>query len=134
MIDSNKISISPLSLNELELIEGTKLNLLDQHQLRLLAHCLACFKKMSQGPLKGPFPIEKHRLEWCLRQPIFKTEQSFISVFLHQLSVAGLQLEKLAVSLGRSPLELTVEDLIDAISDSRLSELSTHSLKIGPMN
>ena len=86
--------------------------------MRLQAHCLSCFKTIANGSHQGPLPLEKERLQWCLHHPNFSEDRAFIEVFLEQLAFAGCQLEDLASELGISPLELTLEDLIDAKLDS----------------
>ena len=105
---------SPLSIEEINLIEVTGLPLIDRHHLRLLAHCLACFKLMAKGSPSGSFPNEEDRLKWLTSQSVFNNEKDFILVFLEQLSGAGKQLEVLAKEYNISPLELTLERLIDS--------------------
>ena len=112
MIDQNIQSSSPLSISEIQMIEDTKLSILERHHLRWLAHCLACFKDMAQGLNEGSLPNEENRLKWCLTQPMLAKDESFISVLLDQFSGAANQLESLANELGITPLELTLRDLI----------------------
>ncbi len=114
MFNEKDLTDSPLSLQELQHIEATNLPNLERHHLRLLAHCLACFKLMSNGLNTGSLPSEDSRLQWCLDQPSLANESAFVSVLLEQFSVAGQQLEYLADISGKSPLELTLEDLIQA--------------------
>ena len=116
--DLKNLSENPINLDDLKKIEATNLSAFDQHHLRLLVHCLELFKTIANGSLKGALPLEKDRLQWCLDQPSLSQDRGFIEVFLEQLAFAGLQLEDLAVSLGVSPLELTLEDLISAKLDS----------------
>ena len=104
----------PLSFEEINLIEETQLPLMDRHHLRLLAHCLACFKSMADGSSCGPLPKEEDRLKWLMSQPTLINEKDFITVFLKQLSGAAKQLEVLADESNISPLELTIERLIDS--------------------
>ena len=110
---------SPLSVNDIEQIETTNLPSLDRHYLRLLAHCLACFKEMSNGSFSGPLPTEQDQLEWYLQQPSLVNERAFVLVLLEQFSAAGRQLEKLASDRKTSPLELTVDDLINECLKSK---------------
>ncbi len=103
---------NPISIEEIELIAATSLPPLEQHHLRLLAHCLACFKAMNSDGQKGPLPEESIRKEWCQNNQQLKTQQAFIPIFLKQLSNAGEQLEEIAQKLGVSCLELNLQDLI----------------------
>ena len=117
MLDKDYLAKSPLSLDDLKKIEDTKLPVLERHHLRLLAHCLFSFKSMSKGLNSGTFPADKTRIEWCLQQPSVANDKTFLPVLLDQFSAAGKQLENLALSLGITPLELTLNDLIAAISN-----------------
>ena len=103
---------SPLSIEEIKLIDATGLPMVDRHHLRLLAHCLASFKTMANDASSGPLPEEQDRLEWLMSQPAFTNEIDFVIVLLEQFSLAGNQLERLAATLNISPLELTLEKLI----------------------
>ena len=114
MLDKDDLSKSPLSLDDLQKIEDTKLPALERHHLRLLAHCLFSFKSMSKGLNSGTFPVDKTRIEWCLQQPSVVNDHTFLPVLLDQFSAAAKQLEKLALSLSITPLELTLNDLIQA--------------------
>ncbi len=114
MEDKEGFLQGPLSKEELDKIESTNLSILERHHLRLLAHCLASFKQMADGTFTGSLPTEQQRLQWCLQQPSLRDQRSFISILLEQLAAAGSQLESMAEKCGRSPLELTTEDLIHA--------------------
>lgn len=103
---------SPLSMEEIQLIESTGLPAIDRHHLRLLAHSLACFKLMAEGLSYGPLPKDEECLSWLSSQPAFINEKDFIIVFFKQLKSAGKQLEVLADECRISPLELTLELLI----------------------
>ena len=111
MFDKKTLEKSPLSLEEISRIEATNLSSLDRYHLRLLAHCLQCFKSMA-GRDSGPLPDDQVRLKWFIEQPALVNEKPFISVLLEQFAVAGSQLEKLASDCETSPLALTLDDLI----------------------
>ena len=120
MADNNRsFSHSPLSFEDVERIESTGLSSLERHHLRLLAHCLECFKKMAGGASSGSLPQEQDRLKWCLDQPNLVNDQAFISVLLEQFAAAGSQLEKVATLIEISPLELTLDDLLQAVINSK---------------
>ena len=106
---------SPLTIEEIQLIDSTALPSIERHHLRLLAHSLACFKLMANGASNGPLPKEDVRLKWLLSQPAINDNQEFIITLLEQLSCAGNQLEILADQSRISPLELTLEELIKTI-------------------
>ncbi len=114
---------SPLTNEDLERIEATLLPSLDRHHLRLLAHCLACFKAMAQPSNTGPLPEERVRLKWFLQNPSLAEDPSFLRILLQQFNVAGDQLEDVAKSCDISPLELGLTDLISASLQSFPSHL-----------
>ncbi len=103
-----------LTKEDIARIDATGLPGLDRHYLRLLAHCLSAFQEMANGATAGPFPDEHVRLKWCQAQSSIANEEDFISVLLQQLSLAARQLEKISSLYGVSPLELTLDDLIDS--------------------
>tara|TARA_Y100001968_G_C19078708_1_gene581933 strand:- start:98 stop:472 length:375 start_codon:yes stop_codon:yes gene_type:complete len=105
---------SPLTLNEIQKIDQTNLSVLERHHLRLLAHCLACFKCMANDSSKGELPDHQQRLKWCLNQPHIEKDQEFIDLVLDQFSGASIQLQELADDIAMEPLELTLDHLIKA--------------------
>ena len=105
---------SPLSLADLERIESTSLSSLERHHLRLIAHCLECFKAMGQASTTGSLPTEKERFAWCMAQPSLASDRAFVSVLLEQFAVACRYLEKVAEKFNLTPLELTLDHLIDS--------------------
>ena len=113
MPEETIFSSSPLSIEDLRKIDDTKLAPLDRHYLRLLGHCLACFKIMSDGLISGPLPNEDKRLQWCLDHPMVAKDEEFIGILLEQFSASANHLEQLAHSIGVTPLELTLNDLIE---------------------
>tara|TARA_Y100001968_G_scaffold326141_1_gene368665 strand:- start:896 stop:1261 length:366 start_codon:yes stop_codon:yes gene_type:complete len=109
-------SNSPITLEELYKIEQTKLPPMERHHLRLLAHCLSCFKTMVNQQSVGPLPNQKDRLKWCLNQRNIGSDKEFAEVLDAQFAAAAIQLEKIALIQGVTPLELTLQDLIKAIA------------------
>ncbi len=61
---------SPLSTEDINLIGSTNLSSSEKHHLRMLAHCLQCFKSMSKDNPRGLIPVKEEWLEWCLQNPI----------------------------------------------------------------
>ncbi len=100
------------TLDDLQKINETALSGLERHHLRILAHCLACFKVMDNSSESGSLPNYQERMKWCMEQPKLSKDKPFISIFLNQLGTAGAQLEKIALDAGMMPLDLTLEDLI----------------------
>ena len=115
MHKTQPIPESPLSLEEIELIENTGLSTSEKHYLRLIAHCLACFKSMNKNGANREVPIERIQLNWCLDQPILKNDESFISLLMEQFATVGKILEKIADEYQISPLDLTLKNLIKSI-------------------
>lgn len=120
MFDTEALADSPLSVEDVARIDATGLSNIDRHYLRLLAHCLACFKIMANYASSGPLPQEEDRLGWLSSQSVLMNEKAFIFLLLQQFQSAGEKLEKLAEECNVSPLELTLEQLIKAIGKSFL--------------
>ena len=105
---------SPLSKEDINLIGSTNLSVSEKHHLRMLLHCLECFKSMSHGIEGGSIPGKEVWLEWCLKNPKMLNDDEFVQVLFEQFSGAAIQLERLSNALKVAPLHLTLRDLIDA--------------------
>ena len=114
-VDNSKNS--PLSKEDISLIALTKLSVREKHHLRMLAHCLQCFKSMSKDDPRGLLPVKEDWLEWCLKDPIMLKDDEFVQVMFEQFSGAAIQLERLSKDLKVAPLDLTLRNLIDAYVD-----------------
>ena len=110
----NNFENSPLNQDDIHLIGSTNLSVGEKHHLRMLLHCLECFKSMSEEDKEGLIPRKEVWLEWCLQNPIMFKDDEFVQVLFEQFSGAAIQLEKLATTLKVAPLHLTLKDLIDA--------------------
>ena len=111
-VDNSKKS--PLSNEDINLIAVTNLSVTEKHHLRMLAHCLQCFKSMSKNEKDGLIPVKEEWLEWCLNNPIMQKDDEFVHVMFEQFSGAAIQLERLSNDLKVAPLDLTLRNLIDA--------------------
>ena len=105
---------SPLSKEDISLIALTNLSVSEKHHLRMLAHCLQCFKSMGKKRPGGLIPLKEEWLEWCLKNPIMLKDDEFVQVMFEQFSGAAIQLERLSNDLKVAPLDLTLRNLIDA--------------------
>tara|TARA_Y100001968_G_scaffold72988_1_gene64410 strand:- start:197 stop:556 length:360 start_codon:yes stop_codon:yes gene_type:complete len=105
---------SPLSKEDINLIGSTNLSVSEKHHLRMLMHCLECFKSMRKENEEGLIPDKEVWLEWCLKNPIMLKDDEFVQVLFEHFSGAAIQLEKLSDALKVAPLELTLRNLIDA--------------------
>ena len=108
---------SPLSKEDINLISLTNLSISEKHHLRMLAHCLECFKSMDRDNGEGLIPGKEIWLEWCLKNPIMFKDDEFVQVLFEQFSGAAIQLERLSNDLKVAPLDLTLINLIDAYED-----------------
>ena len=108
---------SPLSKEDINLIGSANLSLIEKHHLRMLLHCLECFKLMSQENKEGLIPAKEVWLEWCLKNPRMFKDDEFVQVLFEQFSGAAIQLQKLSNVLQVPPLDLTLENLISAYED-----------------
>lgn len=111
-VDNSKNS--PLSKEDINMIGLTNLSATQKHHLRMLAHCLQCFKSMGTENPAGLIPLKEEWLEWCLKNPIMLKDDEFVQVMFEQFSGAAIQLEKLSNHLKVAPLDLTIRNLIDA--------------------
>ncbi len=105
---------SPLSKDEINLIGSTKLSSGEKHHLRMLLHCLECFKSMRDASQEGLIPGKEVWIEWCLKNPRMLEDDEFVQILFEQFSGAAIQLERLANDLKVAPLDLTLRDLINA--------------------
>ena len=103
---------SPLTLEDLKLIELTNLSVLEKHHIRMLSHCLGCFKSMNRNKAEVSIPDKEIWLEWCLARPEMVNDDEFIHVLFEQFAGAAVQLERLSDVFKVPPLELTLKDLI----------------------
>ena len=108
---------SPLSKEDINLIGSTNLSVSEKHHLRMLLHCLECFKSMSHGREGGSIPCKEAWLDWCLKNPKMFKDDEFVQVLCEQFSGAAIQLERLSNALKVAPLHLTLKDLIDVYKD-----------------
>ena len=104
---------SPLTKEDINLIGSTNLSVSEKHHLRMLLHCLECFKSMSQGREGGSIPGKEAWLEWCLKNPKMFKDDEFVQVLFEQFSGAAIQLERLSNALKVAPLHLTLRDLMN---------------------
>ena len=104
---------SPLSKDDINLIGSTNLSVSEKHHLRMLLHCLECFKSMSPENKERLIPAKEVWLEWCLKNPRMLKDDEFVQVLFEQFSGAAIQLERLSNALKVAPLDLTLRDLID---------------------
>ncbi len=117
MMESNSVDNSqntPLSKEDIALITLTDLSVSEKHHVRMLAHCLQCFKSMRKENPGGLLPVKEEWLEWCLQNPIMLKDDEFVQVMFEQFSGAAIQLEKLSNDLKVAPLDLTLRNLIEA--------------------
>ena len=110
----NSVENSPLSKEDIKLIDSTNLSVREKHHIRMLLHCLMCFKSMSTEEDQRMIPRKEVWLEWCLKNPLIFKDDEFVQVLLEQFSGAALQLERLSNALTVQPLDLSLKDLIDA--------------------
>ena len=109
---------SPLTLQDIQKIDARSISAQDKHYLRLLAHSLFTLLTISNSldlPDCQLLPTNEQCLEWLILNRGFDKEDSFIAVFLEQLDTAAKQLEVLGKHYSVSPLELSLDQLIDFV-------------------
>ncbi len=101
-----------LTLDEIARVEASNLSAFQKHHVRVIAYSLASFKAMSTDCSMNVLPDQKTRLNWCTSQSPLAQDPTFIPIFLEQLDVAAIYLEKVADQLKVLPCEITIEHLI----------------------
>ncbi len=105
------ISLDPQDVARIDLLEDYSYS--DKHDLRLLLHCLACFKSMQANEIDKELPNMAKRLDWCLLRSPLKDDPDFQEAFLEQLAISGELFEQAAKYFHVRPLELLLEHLIE---------------------
>ena len=127
---------------DLALLEGTLLPALERHHLRILAHGLRTFQAIARAnvgdgsPVPGsdrhPLLPERAQIEaWAASQSTLADDPGFQAAFLEQLAKLRAPLDAIADPLGRSPLDLRIEDLVTWAStqaDARLNRSGSSPL------
>ena len=113
MFDSSIMAKSPLNIEEIQRIDSSGLSSTVRHKIRLLAHCLSCFKQISSRTSAGDFPSSQECLNWLIDQPALRNDREFVFILLEQLNGAERHLKQLAIKCKTSPLDLTLNDLIN---------------------
>ena len=115
MSDQFNSFISPVKREVLEQIERLDLSTLQKLHLKLLSHCLEVFKDIA---LKADieFPDEIHLKEWCENEAKKLKDDSFSVLLFEQMSSAAIKLKNYAKKMGKSALNLNLNDLIVLIS------------------
>ena len=111
---------SPLSHQDIQLIDERKIAAHDKHYLRLLAHCLFTLKAIANSlecTDSKCLPHQENCLQWLIKKKGFKKEEYFVAVFLEQLDIASKQLDALGKHYSVSPLELSLSQLIDFVEE-----------------
>ena len=109
---------SPLSHQDIQLIDERNIAAHDKHYLRLLAHCLFTLKAIANSLEcidSKALPHQENCLQWLIKKKGFKKEEYFVAVFLEQLDIASKQLDVLGKHYSVSPLELSLSQLIDFV-------------------
>ena len=109
---------SPLTHQDIQKIDARSISSQDKHYLRLLAHALFTLKSVantSEVPDCKQLPNKEKCLEWLIIKRGFNKDDSFVAVFLEQLDIASKQLEVLGKHYLVSPLELSLDQLIDFV-------------------
>ena len=107
---SNSFS-SPLNKETVETIEQLNLPIIQKHHVRLLAHCLAIFKEISEEN-RSSFPEERQIKDWCVKQTQKINDSNFNELLFTQMCSASKKLNLFAKTIGKTIQELNLQDLI----------------------
>ena len=106
---------SPIAKEVVEQIEQLNLSTIQKLHLKLLSHCLGIFRVISTQS-KVDFPTEKLLKDWCLKESQKIDDKDFSILLYKQMDAAGQKLLDYSQKIGKSPLELTLKDLIELTS------------------
>tara|TARA_B100000212_G_C27300649_1_gene501363 strand:+ start:515 stop:871 length:357 start_codon:yes stop_codon:yes gene_type:complete len=106
---------SPIGKEVVEQIEKLNLSTLQKLHLKLLSHCLEIFKVISNKS-KVDFPSEKLLREWCAEESQKLNDIDFSSLLYEQMDAAGQKIVDYSQKIGKRPLELTLDDLVNLTS------------------
>ena len=116
-MDEN-LSQSPLSFEDALKIQQLPIDPLDKHHIRLLAHCLECFKKIAVDNDLDSMPSSQQISNWC-KKILSNDDEEFFHLFFSQLENASTQLKNIGKEIGKYPLSIDLEDLIEALARDR---------------
>ncbi len=118
----NESPIDPfLNLEDIQKIERSDLSIIEKHHLRLMAHCLASFKSMTNANDTKDFPSDETLYNWCAKQASLEEHQTFIPLLVNQFAIARSYLNELAKTYETSLLEITLDNLIQYSIEQRES-------------
>ena len=106
---------SPIKREVVEEIEKLNLSTIQKLHLKLLVHCLEVFKNMSSNTDMS-FPNEILLKKWCEKEAKKFDDESFSLLLFEQMNSAAEKLKIYAKKIGKYPLNLNLNDLIDLIS------------------
>ena len=106
---------SPIKKEVVEQIEKLNLSTLQKLHLKLLSHCLEIFRVISNQS-KVDYPTENLLREWCVQESNKLDDKEFSTLLFEQMNAAWQKILTYSQKLGKRPLELTLEDLINLTS------------------
>ncbi len=109
-----------LNVDEIRKIDQSNLSAMERHHVRLLAHCLQAFKTMKSNADDAKLPQKCDWIKWCNSQAKLQNDAEFVQVLLEQFSGATAQLQKLSEAKQIAPLQLTLDDLLNAYETSEI--------------
>ena len=83
-LEDEENKLNPLTELDIQKIENGGLSNHDKHYIRLMAHCLGCFKSMLVDSTIGALPSPGVRSQWLLSQGKDLVDESFLNVLLEQ--------------------------------------------------
>tara|TARA_B100000945_G_scaffold304805_1_gene290673 strand:+ start:482 stop:835 length:354 start_codon:yes stop_codon:yes gene_type:complete len=108
---------NPLNIEMIRAIDQLNLSTIKKHHLRILAHCLAILKFISQK--NSSFDTEEDLLkEWCNNQSRKFNDQDFSDLLFEQLSLTAKKLNIFSQMIGKEIEDLQIEDLILLVEEN----------------
>ena len=115
MSDQFNSDNSPIKKELVDQIERLNLSTLQKLHLKLLTHCLEVFKEISSHE-DMKFPKERQLYEWCQNEANKLNDETFSALLYEQMNSAATKLKDYSQKIGKYPLDLDLDDLVNMTS------------------
>ena len=102
---------NPLNIETIQEIDNLDLPIMQNHHLRILAHCLQILKIINvDNSLE--YQYKNHLREWCDNQSKKFDDKKFSDLFYEQLESTSKKLSTFSNKIGKSIQDLEIYDLV----------------------
>ena len=104
-------SSNPLNIESIQEIDNLDLPIMQNHHLRILAHCLQILKIISEEN-SSEYKNKNLLREWCDNQSKKFDDKKFSDLFYEQLESTSKKLSSFSKKIGKSIEDLEIDDLV----------------------